>query len=165
MSPPYYVFGNLSVLSIYSEVLILCDPNIFYQGTNFINVKLNFQVPQFYQLVFEMELQSKSPLTILIPMIILLNSSLTLKIIQTRNWSLWTTSGNLENGSRKFPNVFSRGKERAYLVEIKVVLPQVNISVSWVMKFITYFILWIDIMKGQKVIFFTLWVKPSLSSH
>ena len=113
----------------------------FYQGTNFINVKLNFQVLQFYQLVFEMELQSKSPLTILIPMIILLNSSLTLKIIQTRNWSLWTTSGNLENGSRKFPNVFSRGKERAYLVEIKVVLPQVNISVSWVMKFITYFIL------------------------
>ena len=143
-----WVFCPYIQRSLYCVSLIF-----FYQGTNFINVKLNFQVPQFYQLVFEMELQSKSPLTILIPMIILLNSSLTLKIIQTRNWSLWTTSGNLENGSRKFPNVFSRGKERAYLVEIKVVLPQVNISVSWVMKFITYFILWIDIMKGQKVIF------------
>ena len=143
-----WVFCPYIQRSLYCVSLIF-----FYQGTNFINVKLNFQVPQFYQLVFEMELQSKSPLTILIPMIILLNSSLTLKIIQTRNWSLWTTSGNLENGSRKFPNVFSRGKERAYLVEIKVVLPQVNISVSWVMKFITYFILWIDITKGQKVIF------------
>ena len=146
-----WVFCPYIQRSLYCVSLIF-----FYQGTNFINVKLNFQVPQFYQLVFEMELQSKSPLTILIPMIILLNSSLTLKIIQTRNWSLWTTSGNLENGSRKFPNVFSRGKERAYLVAIKVVLPQVNISVSWVMKFITYFILWIDIMKGQKVIFNTL---------
>ena len=143
-----WVFCPYIQRSLYCVSLIF-----FYQGTNFINVKLNFQVPQFYQLVFEMELQSKSPLTILIPMIILLNSSLTLKIIQTRNWSLWTTSGNLENGSRKFPNVFSRGKERAYLVEIKVVLPQVNISVSWVMKFITYFILWIDITKGKKVIF------------
>ena len=143
-----WVFCPYIQRSLYCVSLIF-----FYQGTNFINVKLNFQVPQFYQLVFEMELQSKLPLTILIPMIILLNSSLTLKIIQTRNWSLWTTSGNLENGSRKFPNVFSRGKERAYLVAIKVVLPQVNISVSWVMKFITYFILWIDIMKGQKVIF------------
>ena len=143
-----WVFCPYIQRSLYCVSLIF-----FYQGTNFINVKLNFQVPQFYQLVFEMELQSKSPLTILIPMIILLNSSLTLKIIQTRNWSLWTTSGNLENGSRKFPNVFSRGKERAYLVAIKVVLPQVNISVSWVMKFITYFILWIDIMKGQKVFF------------
>mgnify|MGYP006863605648 CR=1 FL=1 len=143
-----WVFCPYIQRSLYCVSLIF-----FYQGTNFINVKLNFQVLQFYQLVFEMELQSKSPLTILILMIILLNSSLTLKIIQTRNWSLWTTSGNLENGSRKFPNVFSRGKERAYLVEIKVVLPQVNISVSWVMKFITYFILWIDIMKGQKVIF------------
>ena len=143
-----WVFCPYIQRSLYCVSLIF-----FYQGTNFINVKLNFQVLQFYQLVFEMELQSKLPLTILIPMIILLNSSLTLKIIQTRNWSLWTTSGNLENGSRKFPNVFSRGKERAYLVAIKVVLPQVNISVSWVMKFITYFILWIDIMKGQKVIF------------
>ena len=119
----------------------------FYQGTNFINVKLNFQVPQFYQLVFEMELQSKSPLTILIPMIILLNSSLTLKIIQTRNWSLWKQgctvecTDHLENGAKKFPNVFSRGKEKAYLVANPVLLPQVNISVSWVMKFITYFIL------------------------
>ena len=93
---------------------------------------------QFYQLVFEMELQSKSPLTILKPMIILLNSRLTLKIIQTRNWSLWKNSNHLENGARKFPNVFSRGKERAYLVVNPVVLPQVNISVSWVMKFITY---------------------------
>jgi hypothetical protein len=88
-----------------------------------------------------MELQSKSPLTILKPMIILLNSRLTLKIIQTRNWSLWRNSNHLENGARKFPNVFSRGKERAYLVANPVVLPQVNISVSWVMKFITYFIL------------------------
>ena len=143
-----WVFCPYIQRSLYCVSLIF-----FYQGTNFINVKLNFQVPQFYQLVFEMELQSKLPLTILIPMIILLNSSLTLKIIQTKNWSLWTTSGNLENGSRKFPNVFSRGKERAYLVANPVLLPQVNISVSWVMKFITYFILWIDIMKGQKVIF------------
>ena len=143
-----WVFCPYIQRSLYCVSLIF-----FYQGTNFINVKLNFQVLQFYQLVFEMELQSKSPLTILIPMIILLNSSLTLKIIQTRNWSLWTTSGNLENGSRKFPNVFSRGKERAYLVVIKVVLPKVNISVSWVMKFITYFILWIDTTKGKKVIF------------
>ena len=143
-----WVFCPYIQRSLYCVSLIF-----FYQGTNFINVKLNFQVLQFYQLVFEMELQSKLPLTILIPMITMLNSSLTLKIIQTRNWSLWTTSGNLENGSRKFPNVFSRGKERAYLVEIKVVLPQVNISVSWVMKFIADFILWIDIMKGQKVIF------------
>jgi hypothetical protein len=101
------------------------------------NFKLNFQVLQFYQLVFEMELLSKSPLTILKPMIMVLNSSLTLKIIQTRNWSVWTNTDHLENG-RKFPNAFSQEKERAYLVASPVIQPQVNIGVSWVIEFILW---------------------------
>ena len=40
MSPPYYVFDNLSVLSIYSEVLVLLNSYLFNSSFDYLSAML-----------------------------------------------------------------------------------------------------------------------------